>query len=260
MTNNIFTKYQQFNKGVKLDKRKKYYLVLDTETAGEIEKPLVYDFGYCIVDKKGKIYKEYNVIIQETFDDIPLMEKSYFASKLPDYVHKITTGQLDKVKWATAIMQMLEDIITYNATVLCAYNLGFDMRALNNTNLKYRGKTMDEIFNSMELLDIWTLATQTIMTRKNYIPFCVENGYYTKAKNIQTSAEVCYKFMKNDTDFIEDHTALSDVKIEVEIMAQCFRMKKKIASKFMTQPFRIVNHKDNYKERIEMIAKREKQG
>ncbi len=38
----------------KLDKRKKYIMVIDTETAGAITAPLVYDLGIAITDKKGK--------------------------------------------------------------------------------------------------------------------------------------------------------------------------------------------------------------
>ena len=41
---------------MKIDKRKKYYLVLDVETANTLEQPLVYDIGYSVVDKKGNIY------------------------------------------------------------------------------------------------------------------------------------------------------------------------------------------------------------
>ena len=37
----------------RIDRRKKYILVLDVETAGNIGSPLVYDLGFAICDKKG---------------------------------------------------------------------------------------------------------------------------------------------------------------------------------------------------------------
>ena len=37
----------------KLDKRKHYYLTLDTETANSTEKPLVYDIGGAVHDMQG---------------------------------------------------------------------------------------------------------------------------------------------------------------------------------------------------------------
>ena len=64
--------------------RKKWYLVLDTETATlpfsdsiaenakekqriAIAKPLVYDLGYVIVDRNGNTKASRNFLIQETF-------------------------------------------------------------------------------------------------------------------------------------------------------------------------------------------------
>ena len=37
----------------KIDRRKSYYLVLDTETANGLDTPLMYDVGGCICDKRG---------------------------------------------------------------------------------------------------------------------------------------------------------------------------------------------------------------
>ena len=53
----------------KIEKKKKYYMVLDTETCPidrerqdvTPENMLVYDIGYAIVDKKGNVYLHYMV-------------------------------------------------------------------------------------------------------------------------------------------------------------------------------------------------------
>jgi hypothetical protein len=61
---------------MKIDRRKKYYLMLDTETCNGIKgedgtldltQSLVYDIGCAIVDKRGNIYDEQSFVIIETF-------------------------------------------------------------------------------------------------------------------------------------------------------------------------------------------------
>ena len=50
-----------------IDKHKKYYLVLDVESANTLEQPLVYDIGYQVVDKKGRVYEEKSHAITDLF-------------------------------------------------------------------------------------------------------------------------------------------------------------------------------------------------
>ena len=67
-------------------------------------------------------------------------------------------------------------------------------------------------------------------------------GWVSKAGNINTGAEYAYRFCAGDWGFIEDHTALSDAKIETDIMAACFAAKKRVPYGVMNaQPWRIVN-------------------
>ena len=66
----------------KLDRRRKYYCVLDCETATlpyaselsaeakksvAIAKPLIYDLGWTICDAKGNVYRRRNYLITEIF-------------------------------------------------------------------------------------------------------------------------------------------------------------------------------------------------
>ena len=52
----------------KIDKRKKYIMVVDTETANSLEYPVVYDLGIAITDKTGKIYESYSFVISDVYD------------------------------------------------------------------------------------------------------------------------------------------------------------------------------------------------
>ena len=47
--------------------KKKFYMVLDTETANGLDDPLVYDIGFAIIDKKGQVYLEKSFVIYDTF-------------------------------------------------------------------------------------------------------------------------------------------------------------------------------------------------
>ena len=58
-----------------MDRRRKYIMVLDVETTGNIGFPLVYDLGFAIVDKKGNIYEERSFVISEIFDNKKLMNR-----------------------------------------------------------------------------------------------------------------------------------------------------------------------------------------
>ena len=83
------------------------------------------------------------------------------------------------------------------------------------------------MLNGRQFIDTWLMALQTITTKKSYEKFCVENGYLTKKRNLQTSAEVVYRFLTSNTDFIEEHTAFEDSKIEMQIFLECLKMHKK---------------------------------
>ena len=50
-----------------IDRTKKYLIVLDTETANEIDCPLVYDMGWAIIDEEGNVYKTRSFINRDIF-------------------------------------------------------------------------------------------------------------------------------------------------------------------------------------------------
>ncbi|MCB7071799.1 hypothetical protein LIZ76_18065, partial [Caldibacillus sp. 210928-DFI.2.22] len=74
---------------------------------------------------------------------------------------------------------------------------------------------------NLEINCIWHMACQTIFSQKSFPKWAFENGYYSKAGNLKTNAEVAYNWMMKTTDFVEEHTGLADVYIETAIMAWC---------------------------------------
>ena len=82
-----------------------------------------------------------------------------------------------------------------------------------------------------------------MLARKTYIDFAEKNGLISDCGNIKTSAECAYQYITNNLDFTESHTGLEDVKIEIEIMRECFRQKKKMDKKINPSCWRLVQNK-----------------
>lgn len=210
--------------------RTKKFLVLDTETCNSVEQPIPYDIGWAICDKKGNIFVERSFVVSEVFCGMKeQMQSAYYAKKIPQYWDDLKNGtRLMRGMWEIR-RQMMEDIRTYKVGVVCAYNMGFDRRALNNL-MRYISKSWKRYWFpfGLEYNCIWNMACDVILNRTTYIKFAEKNGLISDANNIQTSAECAYRYIKKDVDFLESHTGLEDVRIEVEIMAECYRQKQKM--------------------------------
>lgn len=215
-----------------IDKRKKYYLVIDVETAEDVKtNPLPYDVGYVICTKKGEILLQRSFVVADIFLDLKSsMQSAYYAQKIPSYWDDIKQGKRTLTTFWKIWKQVKEDMKTYNINTICAYNMNFDRNALNNL-IRYCTKSKYRYFfpYEIEYNCIWHMACQVLATRKTYVNFCLKNKFYNeKTNNILTNAECIYKYLTANNDFIESHTGLEDVQIEVEIMKSCYRQKKKM--------------------------------
>ncbi len=209
--------------------KKNYYIILDTETANSVEQPLPYDFGWAVIDRKGNIYKKYSYVIYEIYcEQKELMKTAYYAKKLPQYEKEIREGKRKIVSIWTTRKEFIKCMKEFNTNIVCAYNMGFDKRALNN-DIRYISKSWLRWFfpRETEFKCIWHMACTCVMNRPSYIKFAEEEGLISEAGNVKTSAEACYRYIKGDITFEESHTGLEDCLIEAEIMAFCFRQHKK---------------------------------
>ena len=84
------------------------------------------------------------------------------------------------------------------------------------------------------------------MNSVNYRLFCKEFGFISKKGNFTTSAEIAYRFIMKNPAFNEEHTALSDAKIEFEIFQYCDSRKKKYSRKVVDAPWKIVQKIDTF--------------
>ena len=225
-----------------MSRRKEMYLVIDTETCNTVEQPLPYDIGYAICDRMGNIEIERSFVVAETFLDMKdTMKSAYFAEKIPQYWEDIKNG-IREIKSIYKIRkQVAEDMKTYGVKKVGAYNMGFDKRALNNV-MRYTTKSFCRWFFPFgtEFFCIWNLATQTLLQQKTFFKMAEKNNWFSEKGNLLTNAEVTYNYIKKMSDFKEEHKGLEDVRIEVEIMAHCFRQHKKMNTNINTSCWRLV--------------------
>lgn len=210
--------------------KKKKYLVLDVETANSMDDPLVYDIGFAIADNTGKIYEEQSFIISDVFSEMKdIMKTAYYAKKIPLYKKRILKGESKVVNFMYARSFILNLMKKYNCKTVMAYNANFDTKALNIT-LRYLTKSVKRWFfpYGIEVNCIWNMACQVLYTQKKFAKEAVNNKWYSTSKNLKTSAEIGKNYISNTTDFEEEHTGLSDVKIETEIFVKCVKQHKKM--------------------------------
>lgn len=287
------------NYETKLDRRKKYYLILDCETATlpyasnfeseerkriAIAKPLIYDLGWQIIDRTGKVYSRKSYIITEIFSVPSVFNTAYYSSKRPIYLERLKNGETILTNWNTAVADLINDMDKVES--VGAYNSMFDFKkAIPFTEL-YIEKLYSQDFYEWEtaqneicseiaenhhrpstkgfekdlfrfrgkeyaLFDVWGLSCQHILNNDEYKQTCIENEWQTESgKYFKTSAETCYRFFKGNNEFEESHTAIDDSIIESEIFSEILkRTKNKFEIGIIYFPFRILGTVQEFSEK-----------
>lgn len=215
---------------MKIDKRKNYYLTIDTETANGFDDPIVYDIGGAIHDKKGNVYETFSFVIYETFYGMKdLMKSAYYSDKIPMYQKQIDNGERKVVRFYTAKRHIEELCKKYNVKAIIAHNARFDYRSTTRTQ-RYLTKSKYRFFLpfGIELWDTLKMAQDTICKQKSYRQWAKDNGFCTKNGRPKATAEILYRYISGNKNFVENHTGLEDVLIEKEIFSHCVRQKKKM--------------------------------
>lgn len=226
---------------MKVDKRKKYIMVLDTETTNnnmesKFNDGLVYDIGFTIADKKGNVYAKRSYAVKEIFDWEELMDTAYYKNKLPKYYEKLENGEMKK-ETIWNIRKAIKTAMEYfNITEVWAFNANFDLTTLNNTVRYLSGSGCRYFFKyGTQICDIWHVACQTLGLQKT---FQWENVRNEKG-NLITNAERMFGYIIQDETFEEEHTGLADAEIETKILARCLASHKSIDKKINRACWRI---------------------
>lgn len=223
----------------KIDRRIHYILMMDTETCNtlvaedgklDMTNVLIYDFGWQVIDKRGKVYEEKSYIVKDIFErETALMQSAYYAKKIPQYLQEIAEGKRVVATFYEIRKDFLETLARYETNTIAAHNARFDYRASNVTQ-RWLTKSKYRYFfpYDIEIWDTLKMATDVICKMPTYIAFCEQNGYMTKHKKPRpkATAEVLYRFISGNVAFNEAHTGLEDVDIERQILAYCFRQHK----------------------------------
>lgn len=215
------------NKEYKLDRRRKYYCLVDVETIGADSK-ICYDISWIIIDSKGETIKARGYVVREVFCFMQLMSKAYYFKKFAKYSELIAQNIYQIKDLSTIIEQLNEDMRKYNVSVFTAYNSKFDISALNMTMEELHCPVKLEYPQEIEC--VWNRAVNTFMQDKDYRDFCLKYGLLSQSRKYwQTSAEACYKYLKQDGEIEEEHMGLFDCFMhEREILKSCLNSKKKL--------------------------------
>ena len=225
-----------------MDRRKNYYITIDTETCGSLGEPLVYDIGFTIHDKKGNIYESRSYVVSEIFyKEYKKMKTAYYAEKIPEYKRGIKEGKWTVKSFWYIRKEIYSLMKAYNIKAVVAYNAGFDTRALNCT-LNDLSKFDDEqtFFNEKTAIWCsWGMSCETIFKQKTFLRIAKQENWVSDAGNVKTSAEIAYRYINRKFKFEEAHTALEDAIIETAIFSKCISTHKKMTKTIINMPWRI---------------------
>ena len=197
---------------------KKMYCTLDTETFGGAANPKgIYNLGGRIHDREGNVVASFNYLISEHYEEIE--KDSYAKDNFHKYLEMIDDGSITMIASedeAIAAVNALCDF--YNVKYMMAYNSVFD----------FCKTKCDALIAEREFIDIYLMALQTITHLKKYAKFCRENNFKSRSgKSVATTAESIYAYLTNNVNYSEEHTALEDSKIEMEIFLACLKTHKR---------------------------------
>ncbi len=220
--------------------KQKVFLVTDTETTGLGSRAIVFDFAYILATRTTTIL-ERSFVIRDTITNPKIMTaalldkewRKFFGGKIfTHYIPSLAAGTLTLHSWRDVIGTMRDDILTHDVKVFSAYNLPFDMKAMQATDRLITGGQQKLLPHKLDLLDLYYFACITVLNTQLYHDVArklgKDRGFVTECDNVRTTAEKTYAFLTGDFDFIEAHTALGDTRIEVEILQRLLAKRKTI--------------------------------
>ena len=200
------------------------FLIIDTETtkAGEnMENQSVFDIGWTISDPHGNFIKTRSFIVHEFLSEAIHKKKAFLIDNETVsqelYIKKLNDKYMIAKEWTKIISLLKSDLKKYQVEYLGAYNLSFDKRVIEKTDFFLTGREMT-LFDDYFLIDIYPVATHSILNTDEYRAFADKHNLKTEKGNYQTGAEATYRYIFNDLDYIEEHTACTDSIDETKIL------------------------------------------
>ena len=212
-------------------------IVLDTETCNILPldkvtpgNNLPYDIGYSIIEPAtdSTVLTRDFVVNEIFYGEQERMQSAYYADKLPQYFEEIESGIRTLENFLAIMMTIAEDCKRENVVAICMHNARFDVDALN-TCFEFLYGFKCRVLPNLEIWDSMKMA-KTFTSSSRYHKYCESHGYMTKHKTPRPrmTAEIIYRYISKDEDFVERHTALADTEIEKEIVFKAFRTHRKM--------------------------------
>lgn len=190
-------------------------IVLDVETL-DINYNQICDIAWATVER-NRITAIKNYIPLEHL--ARMAEGSFSKSKMSATMAEVANGNAIIKPWAEIAEELKQDFT--EATYIYAYNASFDRSKVISINDALQTTAYGEFFKSAEIFDkwrdLWAWSSNTILFKKSFIDFCTAHNLRTPKKYCSTSAETTLKFINNDPDYVEAHTARQDVLDEFQI-------------------------------------------
>ena len=191
-----------------------------------------------IIDKQGNVLVSRSFAIKEIYQDKELMSSAYYAHKLPQYEEEIANGERKLVSFFEARRQFFADCKKYNVKTVSAHNASFDLRALKNTARLLTGSKCRYFFKyGTEIWDTLKMSRDVFRQLKGYEKFCRKNNYVTKNNQIRYTAEILFRYISGNNNFIEKHKGIDDVQIESDILVYLLNTHKKMRKKLFSKKF-----------------------
>ena len=205
----------------------KAFMVLDVEGMS-VCRP--YNIGYLICDKFE------NIFLERSFAVLPcIWENLQNCLQAREMTHKNIEEILSDIENTTKRKYVynsveevkkliLSDCIKYHIKEIWAYNCAFDRGSLK----RLFADDWEMLDNLVTFYDIIPAIVHTTLLSKKYVKWCNENKFITKKGNVMTKAEIVYKYLTGNNNFVEEHTGLNDCRIEYYILLTAINSGKKI--------------------------------
>ena len=202
-------------------------IVFDTETIGKVSQDLL-NIGYHIVDVNiqqgtAEVLQKRDYLVTSLINNRVYCLNDDFvgAEKYGMYLTLLEDKQIIKRSIPQIFKTLANDLKRYNVLFGYAYNNQFDLDKFSKTAAQYG---IDNPMETIPQFDIWGYACKYICDTPEYKTWATENGILTATQTyISTSVESVSKYLYNDLEFKEDHTALSDTKHELNILLECIK-------------------------------------
>lgn len=256
-------------------------VVFDSETTN-IDKPFCYNIGYKIVNvETDTTLLKRDYVVEQVWHNPMLFTTAYYADKRPLYVKRMRAKQTIMDKYGYITQQMIRDFKNFNVELAFAYNSPFDTRVIDYNCEWFK---TNNPFDNIPIRDIRGFVHRFIAYTKEFQNFCdnesakakaqcellkkeykltpteelkdkiayfdkLAKSFYTESGNYSTTAETLYRYITNNTEFEEEHTALADSEIEWEILKYCLQKGADITQEYKTYS----SIKTNRKQELEIV-------